>query len=323
MLMPHSAEHITTGRPRSVAAVTAASKRLAALAIPVRATLFGRALNGSNLQPNPLDMAGLELVRQFSAHITDLHSLRSEYKRTLNEVDAAYLHTLDLILRIAEFKDSDTGTHIVRMGAISALLAFALGQPEDWCDLLEKAAPMHDVGKIGIPDAILKKASSLDSDEWRVMRTHPSVGAEILRMHDTPVFKLAAEVAQNHHEKWDGSGYPCGVEGESIPLSGRIVAVADYIDALTMDRAYRKALKDDTAFSMLEGQSGVSFDPQIVSCAMRIRPHIVRCRDAINDLYAKAEQITPQRGLWKKFAPPEEFIPVAPPHAEDGRNGRQ
>lgn len=289
--------------------MTTLPKQLAALATAVPATLFNKAaMERAAKQCPPDDVEKLELVRQFSAHIADLHLLRGECGRSRSEIDAACLHTLDLILRIAELKDFDTGTHIIRMGAISALLAFALGQSEEWCDLLEKAAPMHDVGKIGIPDAILKKDSSLTAEEWQIMRTHPSIGAEILRIHDGPVFRLAAEVAQNHHEKWEGSGYPMGLAGESIPLSGRIVAVADYIDALTMDRAYRKALDDETAFNMLNAQSGLSFDPRVVECALCIRAHIVRCRDTINEFSERAEHSTPQRGLWKRFAQSKDFI---------------
>lgn len=277
------------------------SPRLSSISTALPGALSAFRANGQiprhQTTPDPSD----ELVKQVSVHIRDLHLLRSKYQHSSVEISAAHLHTLDLVLRIASFKDSDTGTHIVRMGAISALLASALGQSDEWCDLLEQAAPMHDVGKIGIPDAILQKDASLDADEWQVMRAHPTIGAEILNMHDAPVFRLAAEVALTHHEKWDGSGYPQGLKADAIPLAGRIVAVADYIDALTMDRAYRSALDDDTAFDMLATQTGKHFDPQIVECALGIRSNIVNCRNTINELADKPDHLKPQRGIWKRF----------------------
>jgi putative two-component system response regulator len=172
--------------------------------------------------------------------------------------------------------------HIVRMGFLAGELALRLGQPAHWALLLRQAAPMHDIGKIGVPDGVLKKPGRLTDDERATMNQHPRIGAEILGRSRIPLFQLAAEAALTHHERWDGSGYPAGLAGTDIPLSGRIVAVVDFFDALTMDRCYRPAFDDATALQMLADQRGVAFDPAIVDTFLAHAADMVGVRDHVN-----------------------------------------
>lgn len=172
------------------------------------------------------------------------------------------------------FSDSDTGAHIWRMAAYAAALSRACGWDDDAVAQMELAAPMHDTGKIGIPSTILRKPGKLDDSEWVVMKTHTTIGHEILSKSSAPLFRLAAEIALNHHEWWDGSGYPQGRKGKDIPESARIVAVADVFDALTMKRPYKEAWSDEDAVEELRKEAGSHLDPQLVSCFLSILPEI-------------------------------------------------
>ncbi|MFM2586741.1 HD-GYP domain-containing protein [Vibrio sp. TBV020] len=165
----------------------------------------------------------------------------------------------------AEFKDNETALHIVRMSRYTEILARNSGQPDSWVELIGTAAPMHDIGKIGVPDAILKKPGKLDADEWKVMQQHPCFGAEILgNTEGSELLSVAKEIALFHHEKWDGSGYPFGLKSTDIPFSARIVAIADVFDALTSERPYKKAWPFDQAVSHIVGQSEIHFDPDLI-----------------------------------------------------------
>ena len=155
-------------------------------------------------------------------------------------LEASYRAAIYMLGEAGHYNDNDTGHHIWRMAAFSRMLAQAVGWSEERAALLELAAPMHDMGKVGIPHAILKKPGPLTDEEWVTMRTHPTIGMEILRKGDGPLFQLAASIAHSHHERWDGSGYPCALRGEAIPEAARIVAVADVFDALTMNRPYKR-----------------------------------------------------------------------------------
>ena len=185
--------------------------------------------------------------------------------------------------RAAEFKDNETGMHVIRMSWFSKFLAEKLGKPDDWCELLYNAAPMHDIGKIGIPDRVLLKPGKLDAEEWATMKKHAEYGAEIIGEHSSPLLQLAKEVAITHHEKWDGSGYPNGLSGEDIPLAARIVAIADVFDALTSERPYKKAWTEVDAIALLEKEAGSHFDPQLVGpfieCLPQIREVQLRYKD--------------------------------------------
>jgi len=177
--------------------------------------------------------------------------------------------------KAGHYNDTDTGAHIWRMAAYSRSLAEAVGWGRDRCSLLELAAPMHDTGKIGIPDAVLKKPGKLDAEEWTIMKTHTSIGHGILKQSNAPMFQLAGEIALNHHEKWDGSGYPNGLSAEDIPESARIVAVADVFDALSMKRPYKDAWPLDKTLEFLKENAGSHLESRLVDAFMDILPTIL------------------------------------------------
>lgn len=181
--------------------------------------------------------------------------------------------------RAAEYRDNETGLHIVRMSKISALLGEAVGMGLESCELLLNASPMHDIGKIGIPDHILLKPGGFEPHEWETMKSHTTIGADILSGDDSDILNMAREIAFTHHEKWDGSGYPCGLQGESIPLEGRIVAVADVFDALTSERPYKRAWPIEDALDFVRSQRGQHFDPQLVDLFMENLPSVLEIRN--------------------------------------------
>ncbi|KFZ39158.1 chemotaxis protein CheY [Shewanella mangrovi] len=194
------------------------------------------------------------------------------------DVQRTRLQIVQCLGAAAEYKDNETGLHVVRMSHFSRLLALELGYSEEKADDILHASAMHDVGKIGIPDAILQKPGKLDDDEWQVMRTHPQIGAKIIGEHENGLLQLAAIVALNHHEKWDGSGYPRGLVGEDIPEIARIVAVADVFDALTSVRPYKPAWPIADALAHMQAQSGKHFDPNIIAAFMRCLPQVEEVR---------------------------------------------
>ena len=219
---------------------------------------------------------------QMEIMVRDLGRMYKERNEALQEVARAHHDALFRLALAAEFRDDDTGAHIVRMGFLAEALALAAGADRAWAAMLRKAAPMHDVGKIGIPDHVLKKPGRFTDEERAVMNRHPEMGAGILGQSRIPLFRLAAEVALAHHERWDGNGYPSRRAGNAIPLSGRIVAIVDFFDALTMDRCYRPAFDDDTALRMLGDERGRAFDPALVDVFVAERSRMVALRDAIN-----------------------------------------
>ncbi len=187
--------------------------------------------------------------------------------------------------RAAEYRDNETGLHIIRMSQISARLGEVVGIDREQCALLLNASPMHDIGKIGIPDYILLKPGKLEPNEWEIMKTHAQIGADILDSSDSELLNMASEIAITHHEKWDGSGYPNGLKGKEIPLVGRIVAVADVFDALTSSRPYKKAWSVEKAVATIKEESGKHFDPEIINLFIKILPDII----SINKKYAEPE----------------------------------
>ncbi len=220
--------------------------------------------------------------KQMARITKDFQIILEQREKAYETLAKAHIDSLQRLAVAAEYKDDDTGVHIVRMSNFSAIIARAYGMDDAYCDLLLQASPMHDIGKIGIPDSILKKPGKLTDEEWVVMRKHPEYGAKILSGSDVPVIQLASEVALSHHEKYDGSGYPQGLKGDEIPLTGRIVAMADFFDALTMDRVYRPAFADEKAIEMAEEGSGSHFDPAIVSAFLSSVEDIITTRDRIN-----------------------------------------
>jgi putative two-component system response regulator len=165
--------------------------------------------------------------------------------------------------RAAEYKDNETGMHVIRMSYYARAIAEALQLDADYVETLFLAAPMHDVGKIGIPDAVLLKPGKLSPEEWAIMKTHCAIGAEIIGKDDSPIIAMARSIALHHHEKWNGSGYPQGLAAEAIPLEGRIIAIADVFDALTSERPYKRAWSFDQAIDFIKAEAGKHFDPAI------------------------------------------------------------
>lgn len=187
------------------------------------------------------------------------------------------------LTRAAEYRDPETGAHILRMASYSQLIARGLGLSQDEQDLILKAAPMHDIGKVGIADHILLKPGRLDDDEMAIMRTHARIGYDILKDSESPLIQLAAVIAHSHHEKYDGSGYPQQLAGDTIPLHGRIVAVADVFDALTSERPYKKAWELDRALDFMREQRGRHFDPECLDIFVDCLDEVLLIRQRYQD----------------------------------------
>lgn len=212
---------------------------------------------------------------QLKRHEAELETIvqkrTATLRATLDEmVDAqrntydAQLETIRRLALVAEFKDKITATHLDRMSRYSALLAEGLHMPPGEVDLILHASPLHDVGKVGIPDAVLQKPGKLDAEEWKIMKQHTVIGHKILSGSRSPLLQTGAVIAISHHEKWDGNGYPNGLAGEDIPLYGRIIAVADAFDAMTTKRQYKEAFPNEVAYDILRKDAGKHFDPHVI-----------------------------------------------------------
>jgi methanogenic corrinoid protein MtbC1 len=193
-----------------------------------------------------------------------------ELKDALSELEIAQAETVRRLSMAVEFRDEDTGAHIERIGRFSTLLAEQIGMDPDFCARLSHAAPLHDVGKVAIPDAILLKPGPLTPAERAIVETHAEEGYRLVRGSSSSILDMAATIALSHQEKWDGSGYPRGLVGEEIPIEGRIVAVADVFDALTSDRVYRKAFSVEDAVRMMREERGNHFDPMVLDAFMEV-----------------------------------------------------
>ncbi len=203
-------------------------------------------------------------------------------ERTI-ELEQARKQIILRLGRAAEFKDNETGNHILRMSQFAQVIALEAGIDEGLSELIANASPMHDIGKIGIPDRILLKPSKLDDEEWVIMRTHPTVGSRILGHHSDPLLLAAYEIALTHHEKWDGSGYPNKLKGDEIPLFGRIAAIADVFDALTSVRPYKAAWPIEQAVAQIVKDSGSHFDPDLVKAFMHSWQRMAPIKDRFAD----------------------------------------
>ena len=195
--------------------------------------------------------------------------LEAKVRDRTRELESAQIEIIERLARAAEFRDDNTGQHTERVGQMAALLARQVGLPDPQVSLIRRAAPLHDVGKIGIPDSILLKLGKLTPDEFALVKTHTTIGARILSGSRFTILRLAEEIAFNHHERWDGDGY-AGVAGSAIPLAGRIVAVADVFDALTQNRPYKAAWPVNEAIAEMERQRGKQFDPTLVDAFLRV-----------------------------------------------------
>lgn len=194
----------------------------------------------------------------------------NELRRALTELEIAQAETVRRLSMAVEFRDEDTGAHIERIGRFSTLLAEQIGMDEEMCARMVHAAPLHDVGKVAIPDAILLKPGKLTAEERAIVETHAEEGHRLLKGSSSAILDLAATIALSHHEKWDGSGYPRGLRGEAIPIEGRIVAIADVFDALTTDRVYRKAFAVEEAVEMMRTERGKHFDPVLLDAFLEV-----------------------------------------------------
>lgn len=225
-----------------------------------------------------------ELERTVDKRTAALREALEEAAEAQRQTYAAHLDTIRRLVIAAEYKDRDTAAHIERIGLLSALLARGLGLSPGRVELIRHAAPMHDVGKIGVPDSVLLKPGKLDGDEWELMKQHTTIGGRILHGSPSELLQLGEKIALSHHERWDGTGYPGGTAGDEIPLEGRICAVADVFDALTSNRHYRDALPNETVYGMMEAQAECHFDPDVLEVFFRERQEV----EAIRREYAEA-----------------------------------
>lgn len=214
---------------------------------------------------NLLQTRFLHLQLQEQNHLLE----EKVYERT-QELEEARIEILKRLALAAEYRDDTTGQHTQRVGRTAALLASLLGLPQSEVSNIRRAAPLHDVGKIGIPDYLLLKPGKLTPEEFEMMKTHTIIGAKILGGGQVPLLKMAEEIALTHHERWDGRGYPRGLAGEAIPLVGRIVAVADVFDALIHVRPYKPAIPRNDAIREISLMSGLQFDPKVVQAFLTL-----------------------------------------------------
>ncbi|KAA0873579.1 HD-GYP domain-containing protein [Nitrincola tapanii] len=227
----------------------------------------------------------LEAYYSFRITYDQKSLLEEKVAERTKELHDTRLEVIRRLGRAAEFRDNETGMHVIRMSQFSALIAQSMGWDQEAADLLLNASPMHDIGKIGIPDHILLKPGRFTDDEMKIMQTHAQIGADLLAGDDSPLFKMAREIALTHHEKWNGTGYPHGLKGEEIPMTGRIVAVADVFDALTSERPYKKAWTLEAAVALIRQEAGAHFDPEVVKHFELCLPQILAARDEHRDQY--------------------------------------
>lgn len=236
------------------------------------------AAGASDFVTKPIDRLEVLLRTQNLLRTRALHrtvQLQNEHlegrvRERTRQLEHAHREIVQRLALAGEYRDDNTHRHTERVGALSAAIAAMLGQSSETVELLRLAAPLHDIGKIGIPDSILLKTDRLTAEEFEVMRAHTTIGADILKRSESPLLRLAEEIALTHHERWAGGGYPRGLAGEEIPLCGRIVAVADVFDALMRERPYKKAWPVDRAVEEIRRMSGQHFDPRVVAAFLEV-----------------------------------------------------
>ena len=205
-------------------------------------------------------------------------ALEQTVRKRTAQIEATQLEIIQRLGRAAEFRDNETAYHIIRMSKYAALIAEESGLGQELCSLILNASPMHDIGKIGIPDSVLLKPGKLDPDEWEIMKGHAEIGARILSGHNSPLMAMGSEIALNHHERWDGAGYPQGLSGEAIPITARIVAIADVFDALTSSRPYKKAWPLEKALDEIKRGADKQFDAKMVEHFFTVLPKILQIK---------------------------------------------
>lgn len=227
-------------------------------------------------------------VRVLQNQVKDQNKiLEAKVLKRTKELYDTRLDVIQRLARAAEFRDQETGMHIVRMSKYCAALAKEIGMSETQRDLLLTASPLHDIGKIAIPDSILLKPGKLDPQEWEIMKTHTTVGYELLSGSRSAFMKMAASIALTHHERWDGAGYPKGLKENQIPLVGRVCGICDVFDALTSSRPYKKAWSIEEAVEEISKQKAKQFDPVLAESFLKILPEIKNIKNKNEDFLPK------------------------------------
>ncbi len=247
----------------------------------------------------PIDFIELELrvdnALELKSYKDELerkvHQKTKQLQQAYKEIKETQLEIVRRLGKAAEFRDDETGEHIIRTSNYVQILAQGLGLSQPRCELLYYASPMHDIGKIGIPDSILLKPGRLTREEFEIVKLHTIIGAEILSGTELPLLEQAREMALSHHEWWNGKGYPYGLKGEQIPLSGRIMAVADVFDALTNDRIYKKAWPVEKALDYIKENAGIQFDPQVTKVFFELKDEILSIKRKYRDTSVRPKLI--------------------------------
>jgi putative two-component system response regulator len=265
----------------------------------------------------PFDKVELLARVQSLLKVKDYNDLLSNYRKELEsevtkrteelklayeKVKAASLETIYRLSMASEYKDHETGAHIKRMSRYCAAIARRMGMDENTVETILYAAPMHDLGKIGIPDAILLKPTKLDSVEWEIMKLHTVIGAKILNGSEAAFISLGETIALYHHEKWDGSGYPNRLEGIEIPIAGRIAAIADVFDALTSKRPYKEAFSVSKALAIIREGRGSHFDPDVADAFFAIQDEILSIREQHDDDNQQAFAMPELKALLRQYS---------------------
>lgn len=250
---------------------------------------------GKPIDPTELEVRVRNLLRlkTYTDYLEDSRSvLERQVQLKTTELRGSYLETVFALSRVVEYKDGETANHITRMGFFARTLAEEVGQRKDYCEMLQFVAPMHDVGKVGIPESILLKPGPLTPEETRVISTHCELGARLLATAASPYLRMACEISLSHHENYDGSGYPKGLAGESIPLAGRIVRLCDVYDALRSSRPYKGAMTHEEAVHIILKGDGrtepAHFDPALLAA-------FKSCQDSFVRLYSANNRFTPKK----------------------------
>ena len=234
-----------------------------------------------------------ELSRNYQEELrSEVAQRTEELKKAFETIKAASLDTIYRLSMACEYKDKETGSHIHRMSGYSAAIARQMVLDEHVIETILYAAPMHDLGKVGIADAILLKPAKLDAAEWETMKQHSAIGAEILASSDADFIKMGATIAKSHHEKWDGSGYPNHLKGTKIPIAGRITAIADVFDALTSKRPYKEAFSVEKSLGIIREGKGTYFDPDVVDAFFAIQDEILTIKRIFDDEHQGASPLS-------------------------------
>ena len=228
---------------------------------------------------------------------TEVLARTEELKQAVKKTKAASLETIYRLSMAAEYRDENTGMHIKRMSLYAAAIARKLGMDDLTVESILYASPMHDLGKIAIPDIILLKPTSLTPDEWTVMKRHTIIGAKILHGSEAQFINVAETIALCHHEKWDGSGYPNGLTGADIPISARITAIADTFDTLTTKRPYKEAISGEESLAIIEESAGIYFDPAIVKAFLEIKYEILEIKRQFEEISVSKEETSLEQSM--------------------------